>query len=307
MSETSGFNGEARARIRRAVRRVEAGDAGRSSAPGGASQPPTTVRVTDGTPDGDGLYEAVVTRWDRGSADWEDHGSCRLKPANGQTLTEDVRYDANPVGLTADGHLLFVTTDGSGGSLGDAGYTQRGAVNLEGQTFRGSKAVKDGVGDVEAEAAAEIHLTVGSVDPTAVVSGGTFQGGVTEDAPDGCSVRSYLVGTGGSWTDVGGHSGLGGAYAPYNVGVVGADVLVYPGSTVYGVELVLDPWISGVVVQGTGTPAVVCPQYAWYPNGGSLDDREDGKTGTLSDGSAVKGGIITDIDDGSGFFTGTVP
>lgn len=131
MSETSGFNGEARARIRRAVRRVEAGDAGRAGASGGATQPPTTVRVTDGTPDGGGLYEAVVTRWDRASADWEDHGSCRLKPANGQTLTEDTRYDANPAGLTAGGHLLFVTTDGTAaGSIGYTDYTHDGIISL---------------------------------------------------------------------------------------------------------------------------------------------------------------------------------
>lgn len=377
MSETSGFNGEARARIRRAVRRVEAGDAGRAGASGGATQPPTTVRVTDGTPDGGGLYEAVVTRWDRASGDWEDHGSCRLKPANGQTLAEGTRYDANPAGLTAEGHLLYVTTDGGGA----------GSLTVEKLDWVGGHTVSDtrtGIGTIQLSEYSGltyeqmIHGTppAGTVRLEGKSADGHVWGLVTDlnqhwigkkficdgmefgwDA-DYSTYRPASAPFGSPfWTDMGTiHRNaplciVCGVYSRDDE--VGTDhdlrgrIELFPGSSIaqepgvssYSYKTTHKDDCFAIAARENGTveyPAaalcffrpgtdglgargptggvefldgVVCvygpiePQIRMYVDG----VEHGGKTGTLSDGTEVTGGVITDIDDGSGFFTGTVP
>jgi len=74
----------------------------------GASADLLTVRITNGTPDGDGNYEAVFTKRAADDGSWEDFDSVLVRAANGEALTNGRRYDVVPAGETSGGDDLFV-------------------------------------------------------------------------------------------------------------------------------------------------------------------------------------------------------
>lgn len=76
--------------------------------------PPTwqIIKVTDGTPDSNGRYDAIPQYYIPRTDTWiDDKGTCKLLPCNGETLTEDVRYLARATEREegATGKVVWVT------------------------------------------------------------------------------------------------------------------------------------------------------------------------------------------------------
>lgn len=66
------------------------------------------ARVTDGTPDANGDYEAIITEYDAFGDDWTDFETIKLHPPNDEVLLFDVRYAAMPDGSNTDGESVYV-------------------------------------------------------------------------------------------------------------------------------------------------------------------------------------------------------
>jgi hypothetical protein len=76
-----------------------------------------TARITSGTPDGNGNYPAVITMYDSTVPGWVNFAAVKVKPANGETLTNGSRYTVRAAG-TVGTDTLYVTALGAGGSGG---------------------------------------------------------------------------------------------------------------------------------------------------------------------------------------------
>lgn len=108
-------------RVAAAVRWVERNRGG--GAAGGSEAPPPAVvyaRLTSGTADGSGHYPAVITVYSAVDAAWTDYSAVKVKPPNGETLTDGTRYAVRPAGTTAGGDELYATL-GGGSGIGPAG------------------------------------------------------------------------------------------------------------------------------------------------------------------------------------------
>jgi hypothetical protein len=121
----TGFTKSAAARIAAVVKLVEGGarsDVGRIPGPNATAQPVSRgAFITNGTPDANGNYDAVITLYDPTESEWTEYGSIKVLPANGQTLSGGMRYGVLSSG-EIDGVPLFVTFDccvgGSGSGSG---------------------------------------------------------------------------------------------------------------------------------------------------------------------------------------------
>lgn len=337
---------------------------------------PVLARVTDGTPDGDGLYAAVLTVWD--GATWSDGAEVLLLPANDEELAEGERYQATFQSRDEDSPAVWAAAPGSGS----------GSLTVEKMDWVGGHTVSDtrtGIGTIQLTEYSGLtyEQIISGTPPAGTVrlegkaANGTVWGLVIDQDqhwigtkyinqvmefrwdPDYSTYPPASAPSGSPfWTDYGSiHRN-----APVCVvcGVYSRDDELGTDHDLRGrIELFAGSSISqeaGVtsfayktehkgdfyaIAARDNSPSIYFPSTAlcfFRPNTDGLcpsdsggvgiefaDDlislfgpspqirmyvdgvEHGGKTGTLSDGTEVTGGVITDIDDGSGFFTGTVP
>lgn len=109
------FTSEAADRIITTIRAIEGVPPRQLARMGAARDTGLVARVTSGTPDGSGHYDAVITLYSAVEATWEDLGDVKLLALNGETLTNGTRYPVWPAGETAGGDELFLTIPPGGG------------------------------------------------------------------------------------------------------------------------------------------------------------------------------------------------
>lgn len=104
-------------RVKRAVQWVEAhlGDAARGTPPPLGVEP-DVARVTSGTADADGYYDAVITYYDAFTEAWVSYTQAvKLVTLNGETLVDETRYAVRPCGFNASDVPLYALLDTPGG------------------------------------------------------------------------------------------------------------------------------------------------------------------------------------------------
>jgi hypothetical protein len=77
---------------------------------------PTYVLTTSGTATS-GFYPGKVVLYSAADAAWQDYSTCKILPANGETLTNNTRYAARYTGRNSGGDGVFTVLQGGGGGL----------------------------------------------------------------------------------------------------------------------------------------------------------------------------------------------
>lgn len=122
-------------RFVRATRKVEQGEQGGAAlgtpGPGG---PRAECRVTSATADGNGHYPAVVTVFNGDTLAWTDYETVKLRPLNGETLTNGTRYPARAAGVNGSDNVWLVTDVPSAGggsiTLRESDLSPTGSVTI---------------------------------------------------------------------------------------------------------------------------------------------------------------------------------
>ena len=113
------FTQKAADRISRAVKWVEQQIRTQGPSEGTVtprSVEPTYVLTTSGTATS-GLYPGKVVLYSAADAAWQEYTTCKILPANGETLTNNTRYAARYTGRNAGGDGVFAVLQGTAGSL----------------------------------------------------------------------------------------------------------------------------------------------------------------------------------------------
>lgn len=92
---------------------------------------PVYVRTTSGTKDGDGNYPGVVCLYSAATGDWFEYSAVKLRPVNGETLANSMRYPARPAGRTASGDELYTVHQLIGTTITVGSYTGVHTINLQ--------------------------------------------------------------------------------------------------------------------------------------------------------------------------------
>jgi hypothetical protein len=77
---------------------------------------PTYVLTTSGTATS-GFYPGKVVLYSAADAAWQEYSTCKILPANGETLTNNTRYAARYTGRNSGGDGVFTVLQGGGGGL----------------------------------------------------------------------------------------------------------------------------------------------------------------------------------------------
>jgi uncharacterized protein YqkB len=75
---------------------------------------PTYVLTTSGTATS-GFYPGKVVLYSAADAAWQEYSTCKILPANGETLTNNTRYAARYTGRNSGGDGVFTVLQGGGG------------------------------------------------------------------------------------------------------------------------------------------------------------------------------------------------
>jgi len=113
------FTQKAADRISRAVKWVEQQIRTQGPSEGTVtprSVEPTYVLTTSGTATS-GFYPGKVVLYSAADAAWQEYTTCKILPANGETLTNNTRYAARYTGRNAGGDGVFAVLQGTAGSL----------------------------------------------------------------------------------------------------------------------------------------------------------------------------------------------
>lgn len=113
------FTQKAADRISRAVKWVEqqirtSGNGEGTVTP--RSIEPTYVLTTSGTATS-GMYPGKVVLYSAADAAWQEYSTCKILPANGETLTNNTRYAARYTGRSSGGDGVFTVLQGGGGGV----------------------------------------------------------------------------------------------------------------------------------------------------------------------------------------------
>jgi hypothetical protein len=77
---------------------------------------PTYVLTTSGTATS-GFYPGKVVLYSAADAAWQEYSTCKILPANGETLTNNTRYAVRYTGRNSGGDGVFTVLQGGGGGL----------------------------------------------------------------------------------------------------------------------------------------------------------------------------------------------
>jgi hypothetical protein len=269
-----------------------------------------TLRVTNGTPDGSGYYQATITVWDTVAAAYSDYDTGFLLPMNGETLVNAKRYAARAVGPYSTGQayqvsqgyatpaysLTVATTDAG---FGDSNLSISGVSTIEVDQASGLQLVNDGgKAEIQAQAATVAHNGV------VTTSAQAWQGRKTLWNSDGNAQLQLESTTGKVQVDYLPSSGTG----HYGKVVVWG-----------GVALPEFDWVFDTGVYG-GLPSMILsissPSTAlltiYGPAGGAPSPAFQigwglttytGATGTSGGGDDVHGGLITSLGSGASVIT----
>lgn len=266
---TAHFSEEQARRIAEVVRYVEATRTAASQDAGDVAAPSEAiwVRVTSGTPDGDGNYPAEVTLWDQDGTAWADVGAVKLKSENASALTSGQRYTARASGYNAAGEAVFVTLPGGTSGVGGASYP-----------------------DIYIHTTADAHET--TTHP--IVTTGTAAQYLVFDQVSGFVISDDVYG------DLGGRRGV--TIRPANGtdgGIVSGTTQTFAGVKTFDDDVVFAGTATAVHAVATLTfavgSAVVTPAVTVYDSGSSFT----GQTGTIAPGAVVKHGFVTSLGSGT--------
>lgn len=158
-------------RIADAVKWVERDRSLRAPPSGpGHSVEPVYVRTTSGTADGDGHYPGVITLYSGNAAAWTEYSAVKLRPPNGETLTDNTRYAARPAGRTSGGDELYTAMMGPGGGGGitvrevDLTPSYSGITTLEFDQADGITVTNPSAGVARIDITAAAALSVWEID-----------------------------------------------------------------------------------------------------------------------------------------------
>jgi len=300
------FTQKAADRISRAVKWVEQQIRTQGPSEGTVtprSVEPTYVLTTSGTATS-GFYPGKVVLYSAADAAWQEYTTCKILPANGETLTNNTRYAARYTGRDSGGDGVFAVLQGTAGSLtveeqdGSPSYT--GVTKLQFDQADGFSLSNPATGTTRVDILAATQSQTGVVTSAAQAFAGVKN--FKNDVRIGGKIRltdiPYVDGTPGG-PDYGDSlviewdSNISRLFFKKYTDIAGfANYLITTTYTTYSMSDGL--WYIGIHADRSNTGNT-----CFYIGESPTSNGAAGQWGTLKTNATVRGGIITNLGNTS--------
>jgi hypothetical protein len=309
------FTQKAADRISRAVKWVEQQIRTQGPSEGTVtprSVEPTYVLTTSGTATS-GFYPGKVVLYSAADAAWQEYTTCKILPANGETLTNNTRYAARYTGRNSGGDGVFTVLQGGGGLTaeevdGSPSYT--GVTKLQFDQADGFVLSNPATGTTRVDIQAATASQAGIVSTTTQTFGGdkTFNNTVTVKQAFTGESTGTIQGALYAWNNayvndtlfIGGSSGSG-PYMRIKGDGTNSRIRMSYGDNTTGCLFRLTGVYTdmGLVPDSSNVPLIGMLYNTSSTFSNFYCDSKPGLTGTLKSNAVATGGIITNLGNTS--------